>query len=341
MTLAGMIKFLIILAVVQTIFEILNIDIKILLKEFFIVGLLINILATAYQIVSPLNAYKLFSELYSSNTATYYISADAQGNTGGFVKGSFTRYFGLFDSPMLLGCFSLFATVFFIYFILFSQDKIFKNLLFLLASLVLGILSTTKTYLIGLPLMCVIMIVLYVFSTKLTYNKLWKLLSIAFIFVMLFLCGPKILDFIVRIKPNVTYYLEFLRNPSSIFSTRLGDGGYIGQLLDVVKDNLFIGVGPASIKGEPIADNAYLVLLHHGGLIAIVLVGILFIKFITISLSTKNMLGLFFILVLLFLSTGQTILVGANVTLFVYFYLINLQEDNKKLIFIFGGKNDS
>ena len=111
------------------------------------------------------------------------------------------------------------------------------------------------------------------------------------------------LSLIHILSGQVDYYFGKLLNPFSAFETRYGDldkwdkgisntentgntegktEGNLEKTMEVIKKNIVIGVGPASIEGEFVGDSQYVVSLHDGGiinfLIYLLLYSFLFIK---------------------------------------------------------------
>lgn len=302
------------------------------LMTFIRLGALVNAIAIIFQIVMPIQAYNFFVNLYSSSKSAYYLQTE--WNHGGFYNGKYTRYFGVFESPMLMGAFCVLALSFLLG-VYFSKDEQFKkkNLIpWMVILFISGMLSTTKTFILMCPLSAVLLII---FMTKTNGKSLRSILvlfwiGIVSLFVIMFY--EQIYLYLNKISPTIAYRFQYLKNPLEALSTRFGDEtGFLLPTIEVIKSNIFLGVGPSSSSGEFIGDNAYVVILHHGGLFALIVFMFYFLSLIKYIWLDNNLPALMLISSMLFMGVGLTIILGSNLTFFVYFFILS-QLNNKKLI---------
>ncbi|TGY42349.1 hypothetical protein E5347_09010 [Clostridium sartagoforme] len=285
---------------------------------------ILNLLAILYQVFFPSEAYNIFSELYSSNTANYYKQDTSLWGKGGFYNGRYTRYFGLFENPMSLACYSLIAISYVITKI--SSRLINKKLctILLIILLYIGFMSTTKTFILGIVLLFIFLAVLQMADKS---NKKIKLLTITLImlaFILTIVFYSEIYNLLFEYNPSLAYYFSYLKDPVSAFNTRFGSlngDGSLSYVFKIMNENPLIGVGPTSVNGEIVGDNAYVVLIHNGGLIALVTIVGYYMRHLFNSFRFRDTTTTLLILTTLIVSMGMPILTGGNLTLFIIYYL--------------------
>jgi len=62
----------------------------------------------------------------------------------------------------------------------------------------------------------------------------------------------------------------------------------LAKTLEVIGDNLWIGVGSIPLEGELVGDNAYTVLLHNGGLASLFIAVLLFGRWFFKGIFTQD-----------------------------------------------------
>ena len=90
-----------------------------------------------------------------------------------------------------------------------------------------------------------------------------------------------------------------------------------------MNENPLIGVGPTSVNGEIVGDNAYVVLIHNGGLIALVTIVGYYMRHLFNSFRFRDTTTTLLILTTLIVSMGMPILTGGNLNylLFIIYVL--------------------
>ena len=291
---------------------------------------IVNFAAILLQRLLPVFSYELFSGLYASNTSTYYSQSTSEWGTGGFYNGRYIRMFGVFENPMLMGGVVALALAFYVslYFSgkkLSILDKI--NIPILIYS---GLVSSTKTFMLSLPLLCLIMAgLLFVSKDDTIKNKRKRKLVFFLIFpiaiLLIVIFYDRIYEWLYSFSPTIANYFSYLSDPLAAFSTRFGsssDTGLLAPTVTVIKNNLLLGVGPSSVYGEPIGDSSYVVLMHHGGLVALFVFLIYYISILIDKFRRQDVEAVTVLLLLLCIGSGLNIVLGANVTVFVYYYLL-------------------
>jgi len=54
---------------------------------------------------------------------------------------------------------------------------------------------------------------------------------------------------------GMKYYIQYLNKPLEVLSTRYSSQGILSESFSIIKENLLLGVGFASISGEFIGDS--------------------------------------------------------------------------------------
>ena len=104
--------------------------------------------------------------------------------------------------------------------------------------------------------------------------------------------------------------MSYVYNPISAFDSRLSSTGTLSKTLEVVGDNIIWGVGSIPIKGELIGDNVYVVLLHAGGMVALLIYFGIYCKWIYKCISVKKYELV--LVVILYLLSGFSLPIGWN-----------------------------
>ena len=148
---------------------------------------------------------------------------------------------------------------------------------------------------------------------------------IIFIFIFVMAFYDDLYSYLLNYNANFAYYFSFLKDPIAVLNTRFGSvdsEGSLSYVFEILKKSALIGVGPASVNGEIVGDNAYVVLIHNGGLIALIITMIYYRYFFIKGIKFKNNTTILIILMIFILSMGMPILIGANISLFILYYLL-------------------
>lgn len=215
--------------------------------------------------------------------------------------GSFTRCFGLMSYPMMLAIYSLS-----VFCICWVDTSIKKNVrtMGLVFSFLCGVLSASKTFLVGLPAMASTIIIsnLY-FQRKIQSTfKLILLSSTIMCFIALFFyeIGILIKEYL---GDNFLYYWSFLSNLSEVFATRYSnDATVLAYMPAFIEKYWLFGVGIASLEGELAIDSAFFTILHHGGVLCLIPVVVFLFLVTYISIIRKSKVP--FVLCIIIIITG-------------------------------------
>lgn len=295
----------------------------------------VNLAAILAQYVLPQQSFSLFSSLYSSNSSTYYSQDTNVWGLGGFYQGKYTRYFGVFENPMAMGCFCSLALCFFIPKFLASEKVKKSDIIYAIILIASGISSATKTFVFSLPL---ILILTLVYSNwlsmenrrggKISAKVLMSGLLTMIVFGAVIIFYDDLYKLIYAFSPMIAHYFSYLSNPLSALATRFGSvetnsPGLLAATLQVIRDNPIIGVGPVSILGEPIGDSSYIVMLHNAGLVGFTALVVYIIYLVSLVRRKGSVDAMLLLSLVVFMGIALNILVGANITIFVYYYLLS------------------
>lgn len=319
MSIAGLIKTMILAYLLQESFMLTSNDKESdeVLGDGIWKVLIANGAAVMLQYVIPIPMYNLCYQLYYASDTSGYVSKsnmDAWG--GGFYKGHYYRYFGLFETPMVFSCFCILVIT--IILVQFSTTKIyFKHpKIVLLIAVILGLSSQCKVFFFMAP---------FLFCAYAVYNikrlsraKLFAIMGIGMVAMMIVVFSEQLSNI------PALHYLSYLSKPLDAFGTRFGNGsseGYLMKTVEVSMEHFLIGVGPVSISGEALSDCAYVILLHHGGIISLIAAALYYGYIIKINNKTNRTLNMV-ILSILGMSISRTILISSPMVIISLVYLM-------------------
>lgn len=248
----------------------------------------------------------------SSSEYEYALSATHAGH--------YTRYGGLFKYPMHLGVFCSIA----IAFTLSIRRKVNRTVRYVVIVLgaYCGIMSSTKSFFIGAAVIYCFYAIQRCIAIKNKKDIFYSLIPlVAVILVVVF--QNQIIQLIENVFGSYAAFyarkiVEFFNDTGSVLDTRLGEAGAIVSLREVVKENFLFGVGPASIQGEKIMDNAILVILHNGGLLALLTVLYYYLK--TAKIFYENKMSILVVIAIIACGIGFQIWIASPLTAWSCYY---------------------
>lgn len=256
----------------------------------------INTIAVVYE-MSDLNAsIKFLSEVIFNDQEIKFLLHTTKW-------GYYARYFGVFGYPMRLGMFVVYSLTF----LAFQEvhiKKIYKIIL-IADLLVLGMLSGSKTFIFGVAILLVLMIVNTFMAINQT-KKAWASgLGAGAVILLIYIMFDELSILITNVfGAGFARYFNYLANIGDIFETRFSsDKGLFANstLYDVIKSNLVFGVGVSSINSEPNMDNSILMILHNGGMVAFTIVLLWYLKSVYKNIDNKG----YIYTIIIILATGM------------------------------------
>lgn len=270
-------------------------------QKLFFGAIVINLGFSVLQMCFP-QFTQLFHDLYSKDSATtldYYLES-----------GYFNRGVGTFGTPTVLGVFSLLSFCLFYFEFKYGSFQKFK-IWGLICSLLCGLLSISKTFLLGIPILFILELLVNIYNTK-GRIKMRIHLNKSFIFVLLFLVilGGVVINILIKSGFSILWYLGYLLEPGKALATRYDTNtGILDGLLSVIRENPVIGVGETILPGVFIGDSSYVCILYSVGFGGLFLFLILWVRLLWQLLeSGKSYYSHLFLLITLLIT-----FVGSNI----------------------------
>lgn len=270
------------------------------IEKIFAIVLMINLVGAVIQYLVP-SSVNLFFQLYSKASQTSLATFQKQG----FVS----RALGTMTSPVYLGALALMGLAIFWGKILSGQRGKYRILPFAVAFIV-GVLSLTKTFILGTAIILFFGLILKsiskVYTMTITGNVLrLRIRTITSTFVILAIMatitiwGIRFLD---QSGYPVFWYFAHLVKPLEAFSPRASSEGAITSLVPVIIENPLLGVGLTQIHEEFIGDSAYFVVLHDSGFVGALILLLFFAMIMGQSIRRYDISGI--------LAVGTVLIVG-------------------------------
>jgi hypothetical protein len=233
--------------------------------------------------------------------------------------GFFSRGFGTFGTPVQLGIISLMSWTYLVsnYFLKGKRKIILTLLVF-----IVGLSSLSKTFIIGVPLIFML-IILFSFWKKGFLRKG------VLIFLLLLLIGSCVYYILEGLGTYASHYFEYLLKPIEAFDSRYINPKGLGLTYEVISENLLTGVGFGSVKGEFMGDSLYVKIFHNGGIIALLIL-VVFLIYTTWFLLKKGELTRFIIFVAILLGGfAQPTLFSSEIVIPFLFYIFLMNKQLK------------
>jgi hypothetical protein len=267
--------------------------------------------------------------------------------------GLFTRAYGIYTTPVVLGGITLFTLASLTGFAL-DKEKTPAYFYFIACAIgFFGLLSYTKTSVLGYPLLlfsAVICLFIQKTPMKMRVKQVtaFVLCTLVMFTAWFFLTPEKNIN-------NRNAYINFLGSGiTHIFNTRKdklvddvrieesqgkqgfdnqqehGDDVIIKSAFTIFKENWLLGVGPASVQGEKIYDMQFISLLHNGGILAFLAAGVFYVWLGINALRKKKTTVLLILVVALIMCMAMDVFLTTIYLPFMAFALCLSQDDSGK-----------
>lgn len=235
--------------------------------------LLVNLVFSIIQLTIP-ESTAIFYDLYYKTSLTPLDYA--------LEMGYFTRAYGTFGTPVLLGVFSLFCFAIYLGYYLDKQPCKLLNIKIII-SLACGLLAMSKTVLLGVPVLVIVYCIMIILRiSKVNSNR--KILLAPVVVIVFFIIIIQLLE---QHGTAIAWYTDYLTHPLDSFDSRYSSNtGLLSDMYSIIKENLIIGVGSTAIEDVFIGDSMYIVILYNTGI-----VGFLLYFEILISATLKNLVN--------------------------------------------------
>lgn len=240
--------------------------------------LITNFIVSIIQLTIP-SSVQLFYDFYYKESLTPLREV--------LSLGYFNRAYGTFGTPVLLGVFALLSFAVYLGYYVEKQPCRFLSLK-ILVSVSCGLIALSKTAILGIPILVIIVFLLSLFGVTKTKNK--KALIIPFLVIGVFY-------FVVNLLKNagfaISWYIGFLSRPFDAFGTRYSVGtGILTETYQIINENLILGVGPTPIGNAFVGDSMYVNILYTSGTVGILIFFGILIPAIFTNLIKRNVTGL-------------------------------------------------
>lgn len=287
-----------------------------------------NAIAIILQFLFPYQMYDLCYELYYTASSSGYTSYERIESWGaGFYNGRYYRYFGLNETPMVLSCIIVVVLSFLLIQAVTRKQFFGHPKIIGAVAIFVGTSAQCKIFFLMLPILGMLYVLFD--SRKLTRRKLFLYMSgcIACLLIIIFL------DEISSI--STFRYLAYITSPLQAFATRFGDGkgasGYLTETLSVALNHFLTGVGPISISGEPIADSSFVVIFHHGGIVALLAMIVFYVYIIKENSRHGNNADNILVISMLIMGLSRTNLIFGNLLIVTMLYIyMNYNAEGEK-----------
>ncbi|MDD3228845.1 MAG: hypothetical protein PHE09_06455 [Oscillospiraceae bacterium] len=288
------------------------------------VVILLNTALIAIQRISLDFGLKLIESL--QNSASYSYALDC-------VKwGSFDRCFGVMPYPMQLAIFCLFAHIFLVFGDAVPRTR-FRNVLIIL-NIVCGFFAASKTFIVGFAVLLLLQLILQFYFKGIGIKSLLAFGIIVVLLLASIVFFDEIYTFIAEhIGGNYARYWGFLKNASGIFKSRYSSSAeYLSYMPEFLKKFWLFGVGPVSLLNEGVLDSAPYVILHSGGVVALIAIAYYYIFHLIKSLQKRDMLTFMLITFILITGTGFQTWIASDASTWVLMSIFMLAAFNSNQV---------
>lgn len=278
----------------------------------------VNAVVMMAQYISPSAAnwsYELFAK-ESSQSLAYSVEI-----------GMLNRLTGTFSNTFPVAFFML--TVITMGICYYGMTKRKMNLAVSLLAFCCGIMSVSKTFLIGFPMIIVLFFVL----SKVLKRKEFSFFKVRNI-ITIILIGVAVAIFWsikdrLRMGDTFEYYINVIFS-GDIFDSRYGDTGVTDAAFQVFQNNWLFGVGSTTVNNEFLGDSQYIGILHDTGVIGMFFILCLLLQLAIKAIKMQDLVCSILICVIIILSFAGTTIFSTQGIIFLTFISVSLK--NRKVI---------
>jgi len=257
----------------------------------------VNLLVCTLQLAMPSDTISIFNRLYGKETHAV-LERYAE-------LGRFARPTGTLLSPVNVGVLVIISFSIFLH-RAFSFSLNSNSLLSIILAISTGILSLTKTAMLGVPVISLASaLVFFVLVSNYKINDFkFRLGYVFFVFISVLaaiLVSYYIFKGLYSKMWKLWYYIEFIVKPFEAFDTRYSEGGTLGETIDVISRYPILGLGTTRAQGEFLGDSTMIRVVHSTGIIGFIL-HISMYLYISYKVIMSNDLYRLLVLLSLFLS---------------------------------------
>ncbi len=256
---------------------------------------------------------QFFIPAISEITSAYYMSTEREMVFHmNYFSNTLIRVIGFFENPSSV---ALVCIIMIMLTIQMHSKKMFtttKTLVFVVVNLLAGLLSLSKIFVLGLPLVFVQLLVMG------SRNVFFALVGIFFI------CFNALQGVDSPIKDLLVYTIN-----SSIDSDIALKGRYLNDQIGLVMQSILFGYGFIHNKDVVVNDSAYLIILYRIGLMGAVLFSIYIVKWVICEKSNNKFVFYNMILVILLAGIGTNSILGYRIDVLLTVLCVSLYLEPK------------
>jgi len=230
---------------------------------------LINFVTCIVQLYYPQESIGVFYSLYGQETHSVL--------RGYYESGSFARPTGTLLSPVNVGVLIMLAYSVCIHRIL-ASSRSSKHYLSVLLVIATGILSLTKTALLGIPLLTLLVFFLksaainprsisdvYISLSSYFKRSLFAFSFLSLVYLIYYVLSESSYGY------QIVYYAGFLLDPLEAFESRYMEGGQLEETIEVTSRYPLLGLGATRAQGEFLGDSTLIRVAHDTGVVGVLL----------------------------------------------------------------------
>ncbi len=322
--------FLLVIALSMLLFRVEQQDVMKVMFRSILIFVIVNTAVSVLQKLNVVYAYRMMDRFYVSESRFKPLLVMISG-------GSYDRVSGTFFSPVVFGSTLLMAVVLLTAWIIRQNSrKIRWGAVTLIAVMTVGgILSFSKLFMLGVPVMMVYWAIYLLFFAKNRRQKLsnWALMLVVFVivYVGVYFALPKDM---MNIRD---YYYQYFTNPLAALNSRyagieapqvafiddlpIKEEGIVTGAFDYFKQHPIFGVGPVQVEQEFLGDSQVIMAAHHGGVVALAAYLYFYLYTYVQAFRRRNLYSLSLIPVLAIGSLASVMLTMPSILPFVAFII--------------------
>lgn len=254
----------------------------------------LNVVAVVGQLVIPSATAHFIDSFFQSSSTTNQVYE--------YTVNGLSRRTGIYYSPPIFALYSLCSIAYY-----WSETRNRKSsVVYLFLSIVMGFLSSTKTFILGFSL---ILAFVLLYETYHMHNKMgiYSVLFVIAVFLVIYMNYDLLYAFIKSKNSNWAYYFSFLKRPLEAFATRYSEGGSAATSYELIREYPIFGVGPIALRGEFLGDSAPVALLHDCGVVGLLICVGFYFKSIVASFITANRESFMFLSIIFVTGLSMTV----------------------------------
>lgn len=285
----------------------------------------INTIKRALYVIVPINAFIMFCQYVSPRSHIWSYQLWGKETTGALKElyelGGMERLFGSFNNVFPACYFMLFACIIALDNYCVRHYK--RDFGILILSLGCGLMTTGKTFMMGVPLAFIVWFTASHWWRKKEYYLIKKRNILLIFSVILGLIAVPVLSNYLKIGNQLKYYASTILN-GTFLQGRFGENGVTNEALSVFKQHFLMGVGSTVLGEEFLGDSLYVSVFHSTGMMGGIIIAIFLLKQLVEAYKKRNVSVTVLVILTIFMSiAGITIFDNVGIVLMSFVELCN------------------